>query len=481
MNQKEAPLVAALYAHCAQSYAHLHVPAHRQGEAIFTEWQGSKEILQLDLTELPGLDDLHHPQGAIARAQALAAALFGAGQTFFLVNGSTVGIAALILALCGPGEEILLPRNAHRAVLGGLIFSGAKPVFLEPVVIEEFGMAAGLTPRGVEEALKQSPQARALLVLHPTYYGVTGDLARLVELAHGVNKPVLADEAHGVHFAFHAVLPPPALQCGADATVQSMHKMGGSLTQSSLLHLNGRRVDAQKTAQALRLLQSSSPSYLLLASLDGARRQLATEGREMLDRAVGLAREVRQALSCLPGIAVLGEEHLGQPGVCRQDPTRLVVSVRRLGLTGYQVAHILARDYRVQVEMADYYNLVVVIGIGTTRRDCDLLIHGLREVVCRHAGGQPLMACPQPPPLPVGRLTPREAWLAPSRALPLPECAGHISAEWVNVSPPGIPLLYPGEEIGPEMVEYLQWIRNLSLPVQGPEDPGLASLRVVVW
>ncbi|RKO67966.1 aminotransferase class I/II-fold pyridoxal phosphate-dependent enzyme [Desulfofundulus salinus] len=480
MNQQEAPLVAALYAHCARSYAHLHVPAHRQGEAIFPEWQGGKEILQLDLTELPGLDDLHRPEGVIARAQALAAELFGAGQTFFLVNGSTVGITALFLALCRPGDEILLPRNAHRAVLGGLIFSGAKPVFLEPVVIEEFGIAAGLTPQVVAGALEKHPQAKGLLVLHPTYYGVTGDLPRLVGLAHGVNKPVLADEAHGVHFAFHAVLPPPALQCGVDAAVQSMHKMGGSLTQSSLLHLKGNRVDVLKTARALRLLQSSSPSYLLLASLDGARRQLATKGREMLERAVGLAREVRQALSRLPGITLLGEEHLGRPGANGLDPTRLVISLRCVGLTGYQAARILARDYRVQVEMADYYNLVVVIGIGTTRQDCELLIRGLQGVVRRVGAGQSLVACPERPPLPVGRLTPRQAWLAPSRPLPLEECAGHICAEWVNVSPPGIPLLYPGEEIGPEMVEYLQWVRNLSLPVQGPEDPGLASLRVVV-
>ncbi|MGB9804239.1 aminotransferase class I/II-fold pyridoxal phosphate-dependent enzyme [Desulfofundulus sp.] len=481
MNQEEVPLVAALYAHCARNYAHLHVPAHRQGEAIFPEWQGGKEILQLDLTELPGLDDLHHPEGVIARAQALAAELFGAGQAFFLVNGSTVGIMALLLAMCRPGDEILLPRNAHRAVLGGLVFSGAKPVFLEPAVIEEFGMAAGLTSQVVAGALEEHPRARGLLVLHPTYYGVTGDLQQLVELAHGVNKPVVADEAHGVHFPFHDGFPPPALQCGVDASVQSMHKMGGSLTQSSLLHFKGHRIDIRRTAGALRLLQSSSPSYLLLASLDGARRQLATRGAEMLGRAVDLALEVRRALSRLPGITLLGEEHLGRPGVHGLDPTRLVISLRSAGLTGYQVARILARDYRVQVEMADYYNLVVVIGIGTTRRDCELLIRGLQEVVRRVEVGRALMACPERPPLPVARLTPRQAWLAPSRPLPLEECAGHICAEWVNVTPPGIPLLYPGEEIGPEMVEYLQWVRKLPLSVQGPEDPGLQSLRVVVW
>ncbi|SHF14435.1 arginine decarboxylase [Desulfofundulus australicus DSM 11792] len=480
MNQQDAPLLAALYAHCARNYAHLHVPAHRQGQAIFPEWQGNKEILQLDLTELPGLDDLHRPGGVIARAQALAAELFGAGQTFFLINGSTVGIMALLLALCSPGEEILLPRNAHRSVLGGLIFSGARPVFLEPVILDEFGIAAGPAPASVARALREHPQARGLLVIHPTYYGITADLPRLVELGHGLDRPVVTDEAHGVHFHFHEEFPPAALLCGVDATVQSMHKMGGSLTQSSFLHLKGKRIDAWKTARALSLLQSSSPSYLLLASLDGARRQLAVRGRDMLERALDLARETRRALSRLPGITVLGEEHLGRPGASRLDPTRLVICVRDLGLTGLQAARILARDYRVQVEMADYYNLVVVIGIGTTPRDCRLLVRGLQEIACRERGRRAPEIYPERPPLPRVQLTPREAWLASSRSLPLKECAGHICAELVSVSPPGIPLLYPGEEIGPEMVDYLQWVRKLSFPVHGPEDPGLARLRVVV-
>lgn len=481
--QGETPLITALLQHCAGNYAHLHVPAHRQGRAIFPEWRGSggPDLLSLDLTELPGLDDLSCPRGVIARAQDLAAQLFGADRTFFLVNGSTVGLQALLLSLCRPGEEILLPRHAHRAVLGGLVLSGARPVFYHPAVIQEFGVPAGPDPGAVAELLAKYPRLKGVLVLHPTYYGITGDLERLVATAHRLDKPVVADEAHGTHFPFHRELPPPALACGTDATVQSMHKTGGSLTQSSLLHLAGRRVDAGRVAGALGLLQTSSPSYLLMASLDGARQQLAMRGEELLEQALSLAREAREELASLPGIRVLGPEHLAGPGACRLDPTRLVISVRRLGLTGYQAAYILAREYGVQVEMADYCNLVAVTGMGTTRRDCALLIRGLKEMARREgrAGRTPL-PLPPPPPSTVGRLSPREAWTAPARPVPLDRCAGEISAEWVSISPPGIPLLYPGEEIAPETVEYLQWVKTLGAAVQGPADPGLETLRVVV-
>lgn len=479
VSQKETPLLSALFEHCCRPFARLHVPAHRQGQAIFEHWQPYKEFLQMDLTELPGLDDLHSPSEVIARAQELAARLFGADATFFLVNGSTAGVMALVLALCGPGEELFLPRHAHRSVLGGLVFSGAKPVFLMPGFLEEFGVAAGLTPAVVETAIRKHPGAKGLFVVHPTYHGLCGDLKALVAIAHGFGIPVAADEAHGAHFLFHPAFPPPALACGVDASVQSLHKTGGSLTQSSLLHLKGSRVNVNRLKKALSLLQTSSPSYLLMASLDGARWQLAQKGHQMLESALELAFYLRQELSRLPGLLVLGREHLGQPWARYYDPTRLVINVRRLGLSGYTVAEVLAREYNVLVEMADYYNLVAVVGIGTTRRDVEMLWWGLREVTQKHARSHPLPPPPALPPLPVLRLAPREAWLAPSRQLPLDECAGHISAEWVYTSPPGIPLLYPGEEITPEIIEYLKWLMDHAPKVQGAEDPQLKSLRVV--
>lgn len=480
-SQGETPLLAALLEHCRRPYARLHVPAHRQGQAIFAPWRQHRDFLKMDLTELPGLDDLHAPAGVIARAQELAAALYGADTTFFLVNGSTAGVASLVVALCGPGEEILLPRYAHRAVLGGLVFSGARPVFLHPDYLEEFYIPLPLGAEAVAGAVEKHAGARALLAVHPTYYGLCGDLEAQAKAAHAAGIPLVVDEAHGAHFAFHEAFPSPALACGADAVVQSLHKTGGSLTQTSLLHLKGARVDAARVRAALSWLQTASPSYLLMASLDGARWQLAGEGRRLLESALELAFYLRRELSRLPGLLVLGEEHLGKAnaGSLRADPTRLVVNVRRLGLTGYAVADLLAREYGVLVEMADYANLVALVGIGTTREDAVGLWRGLKEISRRHARSRPLPSPPAPPPLPPARLTPREAWLAPCRSLPLEGCAGRVSAEAVSVSPPGVPLVYPGEEITPEIIEYLRWLRAHVPALQGAADPHLEGMRVV--
>ncbi|OAT86120.1 aminotransferase class I/II-fold pyridoxal phosphate-dependent enzyme [Desulfotomaculum copahuensis] len=483
-DQEQLPLLAALVRHCRTNPARLHVPAHRQGRAVpaaLTDL-AEKNIFRFDLTELPGLDDLHHPQGAIAAAQQLAAALYGAGRTFFLVNGTTCGLQALLLALCRPGEEILLPRNVHRSVLGGLVLSGARPVYLPPVVIKDFGLAAGVREDTLAAALARHPRARGYLAVYPTYYGLAPDLTGPAAVLHRLDKPLLVDEAHGAHLPFHPALPPPALAQGADASVQSVHKLGGSLTQSSWLHLGGARPDPARVAAALRLLQTSSPSYILLASLDAARRQLALDGRRLLERALTLARDLRRELARIPGLAVLDEEHLAGAGAAaaRLDPTRVVISVHGLGLTGYQAARLLAEKHRVMVEMADYRHLVAVTGLGTTAEDCRALVRALREISRRDAAAdRSRSVCPGPPDAPPVRLTPRQAWFAPARPVPLEQAAGLVAAETVAVYPPGIPALCPGEEITPEIIEYLSIVRRHGLPVQGPADGTLQTLRVV--
>jgi len=481
-NQRRTPLFSALLEHCRLRPARLHVPAHRQGRALPPEWLELEEnIFSFDLTELPGLDDLHRPRGAIARAQQLAAELYGADETFFLVNGTTGGVHALLLALCRPGEEVLLPRNVHRSVLGGLILSGAVPVYLPPVMVAE-GIAAGVPLPVLAGALERHPRARGFLAVYPNYYGVAPDLAGAAALLHRLDRVLLVDEAHGAHLPFHPQLPPPALAAGADASVQSTHKLGGSLTQTSMLHLKGGRLDRRRVAGALRLLQTSSPSYVLMASLDTARRQLAGEGRRLLERALALAFDLRRELAGIPGLAVLNGEHLAAAGdaAAHLDPTRVVISVRGLGLTGYQAAGLLAEEYRVMVEMADYYHLVAVIGIGTTAEDCRALAAALREISAREAGrGRGLPACPGLPPIPRPLLSPRRAWQAPARPLPLAETAGRVCAEMVAVSPPGIPVLCPGEEISPEIIDYLTAARRGGLVVHGPADETLNTLQVV--
>jgi len=477
--QQEIPIYAALLKHLAGGYAHLHVPAHRQGHALPFLWkQLGQEIFKMDLTELPGLDNLHQPGGAIARAQALAAELYGAERTFFLVNGTTAGLQALLMALCRPGEKLVVPRDSHRSVLAGLVLSGADPVYIMPSMIAEFGIPGGTKAESTAHVLERNDTVRGVLAVYPNYYGVSAGLEDLARLVHQAGKPLVIDEAHGAHFPFHPRLPKGALACGADAAVQSMHKMGGSLTQSSLLHLRGDRLNTGLVASALALLQTSSPSYLLLLSLDLARHQMAVGGRNLLDRSMEMAYEVREALSQIPGLRVLTEQHLSAGHSL--DPTRITISGAGLGLTGYRLAGLLAEKHGVQVEMADFYNVVAVISIGTTFDDCRRFIRGLKEIARIFTRFRKrLPAFPEPLPLPAKRMTPRQAWFSDSREVPLACCTGLISAEWVAAHPPGIPVICPGEEFTPEIVEYLQLLKGGGASVIGTADGMLEKVKVV--
>lgn len=480
-DQRKAPLFNAMVEFSNSTAGRFHVPGHG-GRSVPPELEeifGTK-IFSVDLTELSGLDDLSSPGGVIARAQELAARAFGADRSFYLINGTTVGLQALITACCPPGSRVLLPRNIHRSVLGGLIISGAEPVFLNPVIVPGFSFCAGISRAAMGNALARHRDAAAVLLVHPTYYGVVGDTKNLAGQVHTYNLPLLADEAHGAHLHFHPGLPAGALTLGADASVQSIHKTGGSLTQTSVLHLKGDRVDWTRVAGALALLQTSSPSYPLLASLDCARRRLALNGKGLLEGQLEKALYLRQKLKTIKGIEVFGGEHLDGDGVYDYDPARVVISMRNRGGTGYQVASSLARCHRVFIEMADHRNLVLVVGLGISREDCDRFVRALNNVLEPDAlAGSETTVPGLAPPAAVTRMTPREAWFAPSRVVNLEEAAGEVSAEWVGVYPPGIPALLPGEEITREMLDYLLTLRARGIHVQGAADPPLNFLRVV--
>lgn len=479
LDQDRAPLFEALLRHIATNPAQLHIPGHGQGRVLPGAFLalGARELFSLDLTELPGLDDLHNPRGAIAQAQELAAALYGADRSFFLVNGTTAGIEALLLAAVGR-REVILPRNVHSSFLGGLILAGADPVFVCPETIPGFGLDCGVPPSAIEQALLGHPGAAAVFALHPNYYGVAGDLAGQARIAHRTDKPLLVDEAHGAHLRFHPDLPEDALSQGAAGCVQSTHKLGGSLTQTSLLHLKGGLVDAGGVAAALRLLETTSPSYILMASLDLARQQLALRGRELLERALELGEGLRRRLSRLRGLRLLTPADL-PGGNYSLDPTKLVISVRGLGLTGYQVRDMLAARYGVYVEMADASHVVAFVAIGAAARDCRMLGEALEDLAAREKN-LPRAPLPEAPGTFRKLMKPREAWFSRAGRVDLARAAGRISAETVAVYPPGIPVLYPGEEITPQIIDYLTTVRDLGLPCQGPFDPALKTVKVVL-
>ncbi|KUK41188.1 MAG: Arginine decarboxylase [Clostridia bacterium 62_21] len=431
----------------------------------------ARGLLTRDLTELPGLDDLHRPHGPIAAAQRLAAELFGAAATFFLVNGSTVGLQALLLGLLQPGDRVLLPRHVHRAVVGGLVLAGAEPVFVEDEPVPGFDVPAGPPVARVARELAAA-KPKAVLVLHPNYYGITGEIGPLAALVHAAGGVLWADEAHGAHLPFHGSFPPPALKEGADASVQSLHKLGGALTQAALLHLRGTGETYRRVASALRLLQTSSPSYLLLFSLDLVRRELALRGRDMFARAAARAHEARAALRRIPGIDVLELEHL--PPGRGLDPLKVVVNWRETGLSGYAAAARLRR-LGVQVEMADAANTVAVVGPGTPAAAVRRFVRSVREVARRAPGKRLTALLPGLPRVPRA-MAPRDAWLAGRETVPLERAAGRVAAETVAVTPPGTPVLVPGEQITHEVVAYLLEARSRGWPVAGLNEDGAVQV-----
>jgi arginine decarboxylase len=473
------PLVRALEAWTDLDHAPFYTPGHKHGRGMGTDFADLLQSagLKSDLPELPGLDNLAAPSGAIAESQALAAQTFGAKYTRYLVNGSTGGIIAAILATCQPGDQILLPRNIHRSAIAGLIHSGAVPIFGQPVYLPELDIAHSLTPESIKLALAAHPQIKAVLVVAPTYYGVCGDLAAMADIAHRHGIPLIVDAAHGAHLGFHPDLPPGALALGADLVVQSTHKLLGALTQAAMLHVNGELIDIDRVDRCLQILQTSSPSYLLLASLDSAQAQMAAYGRELLDHTLALTAKARSELCNIPGLLALDFTSI-QVGCRYFDPTRLTITVDELGYSGYGADEILCEKYRVVAEMPSPRHLTFIISIGNRAWDIEMLIAGLRGLVQQALPPLKVLHSPLAIDVDLAVMTPREAFFAAQEMVPIEEAIGRIAAELICPYPPGIPVLLPGERITAESLGYLQYIQQLGGEIVGG-DTTLQAIRVV--
>lgn len=480
--QKRAPLLEALKNHAAEKIISFHMPGHKGGKGIDKElgdWLG-QNTLSIDLTEIPGTDDLHRPESVIKEAQELAAEAFGADFSFFLVNGTSAGIQAMILAVCGPGDKIIVSRNVHRSILGGIILAGAYPVYVGPEINQQWGMALGVTPQKVEEALKKHPEAKGVLLVNPTYYGVTSDLQSIAQLVHSYGKPLLVDEAHGPHLKFHSELPLSALEAGADLCAQGVHKILGGMTQASLLHLQGSRVELNKVQNALRIVQTTSPSYVLMASLDGARRQMALEGRGLLEKTIQLAQKAREKINTLAGFSCLGAEVIGRIGAYQLDWTKLTVNCEKTGFTGQQIEGLLRKKYRIQPELTDPNHLLFIWTIGDGEEELERLVEALGEISqLRPKQFYLEELIDYWGVLPEQVLAPREAFFAEKERISLEDALGRVSGEMVAPYPPGIPVLAPGEKIDSNLLACLLDIKKKGLKVQGPEDSSLESLLVV--
>ena len=492
MDQSKTPYFQALLDYVDAGVIPFHTPGHKQGigmDLAFREFVGDN-LLAIDLTPMPGIDDLLQPTESLLEAQQLAAEAYGADRSYFLINGSTSGNQCMMMAAVNPGDKMAVPRNAHKSMLGGLVMSGAEPIYMQPVVDEALHMDHCVTPETVEQTLREHPDVKAVYVVTPTYYGVAADIKGIVKVARAAGKLVLVDEAWGPHFHFHPDLPLSATAAKADLVINSTHKMLSAFSQCAMLHQIGPRVRVDRLEGVLKMFLSTSPNLPMVASLDVARKQMAMDGLELLSRTIELAQETRKKLNAIDGVYCFGDELKGRPGIFDLDPTKVTITVKDLGYTGYEASAILRRRYNVQVELADLFNVVALFTIGTSQEAADRLVQGVAELAREDrpvdifspsgilerrlkTGSYKL---PKIPPM---RMLPREAFLADTEAVRFKQSKGRICAETISPYPPGIPVISPGEEVTDEIIDYLSLEIKAGVRMQGPFDRELKRIRVV--
>ena len=478
LKQERAPIYEALERFRKMRVVPLDVPGHKHGKGNpeLVELLGEK-CVGIDVNSMKPLDNLCHPVSVIREAEELAAEAFGAAHAFLMVGGTTSSVQSMVLSCCKRGDKIIMPRNVHRSAINALVLCGAQPIYVNPDVDCRLGISLGMRLEQVEAAIRNNPDAVAVFVNNPTYYGVCSDLRSIVKLAHEHGMLVLADEAHGTHFYFGEGLPVSAMAAGADIAAVSMHKSGGSLTQSSFL-LTGPGVSVGHVRQIINLTQTTSGSYLLLSSLDISRRNLALRGRREFEKVIGLAEYAREEINNIGGYYAFSEELVNGNSIFAFDRTKLSVHTLEIGLAGIEVYDILRDEYDIQIEFGDIGNILAYLSIGDRRQEVERLVSALAEVKRRYKKDRAGMLT-QEYIDPKVVATPQEAFYAPKESLPLEETAGRICSEFVMCYPPGIPILAPGEEITEDILDYIVYAKEKGCSMTGPEDAGIRRLNVL--
>lgn len=478
LNQNRAPIQEGLQDFISRRVVPFDVPGHKRGKGNkeLTDFLGAR-CMNLDVNSMKPLDNLCHPVSIIAEAEELAADAFGAANAFFMVGGTTSSVQTMVFTAAKRDEKIILPRNVHRSVINAMVLNGAKPVYVNPAVDKELGIALGMTLADVKAAIHDNPDAKAILINNPTYYGVCSDLKAITEFAHKNGMLVLVDEAHGTHFYFGENLPLNAMQAGADMSSVSMHKSGGSLTQSSFL-LTGENVNAGYVRQIINLTQTTSGSYLLLSSLDISRKNLALEGKRIFKRVADLAEYARAEINQIGDYYAYSREKINGDSIFDFDTTKLSVNTLETGLAGIEVYDLLRDDYDIQAEFGDIGNILAYISVGDRERDLEMLVGALSEIRRRYKKSRSGMLSREYIN-PKVKCTPQEAFYAPKLSLPLNETVGKISSEFVMCYPPGIPILAPGEIITGEIVEYIEYAKDKGCFMTGAEDMEINRINVI--
>mgnify|MGYP002571077704 CR=1 FL=1 len=478
INQNRAPIYEALQTFRDMRVVPFDVPGHKHGRGNpeLTAFLGA-QCVSIDVNSMKPLDNLCHPISVIKEAEILAADAFGAAYAFLMVGGTTSSVQSMVLSVCKRGDKIILPRNVHRSVINALVLCGAVPVYVNPEVDRNLGISLGMQREQVAKAIKENPDAVAILVNNPTYYGICSDIGSIVKMAHDANMYVLADEAHGTHFYFGNSMPVSAMKAGADMAAVSMHKSGGSLTQSSLL-LIGPNINKGHVRQIINLTQTTSGSYLLMSSLDISRRNLALRGKEVFEKVIRMADYAREEINAIGGYYAFGKELINGNSIFDFDPTKLSVHTRDIGLAGIEVYDILRDEYDIQIEFGDIGNILAYLSIGDRPQEVERLVSALAEIKRRYStDGTGLLS--QEYIDPEVAASPQEAFYAPKKSLPLRETEGMVCSEFVMCYPPGIPILAPGERITAEILDYIEYAKAKGCSMTGPEDPDILRLNVL--
>lgn len=481
-DQDSAPLAEAIRRLEPEGHTFFSIPGHKLGAAarFADESTLGRAPFALDALEQQGFDDRKSTLGAKEAAQTLAARAYRADKTVFSTGGSTLSAHVTLMSVAGPGDTVLLSRNVHLSVAVGLVLCGARPVFISPEFDPQFDLAHGLGVEAVEAAFAAHPDARALLVTSPTYYGVAPDLAALARVCHRHGSALLVDEAWGAELGFCDDLPPSAMQSGADLSFASLHKASTGLAQGSVINLKGDRVDAGRIELLMQMLRSTSESGLILASIDEARRHMATRGERDLARAVALAQRARERIARIDGFRLMGREVLGRPGAASLDPTKIVVDVSASGCTGFALCDWMRSERRVSLELAEARHVMAVVTLADDDDSIERLVAAFEDAAAAAGGLTPLPAMPflRELDLPMA-MSPREAFTAAAESVPLQEAVDRVSAEAVSPYPPGIPLVVPGERFTEPVVRYLEAGMRAGMFVSAVSDESLKTVRVV--
>ena len=477
-NQDRAPIYEALEEFKKTRTVPFDVPGHKRGKGNkeLMDFLGEK-CLSVDVNSMKPLDNLCHPVSVIKEAEEIAAEAFGAAHAFFMVGGTTSSVQAMVLSAVKKDDKIILPRNVHRSVINSLILCGAIPVYINPQMDERLGISLGMTVSDVKKAIVQNPDAKAILINNPTYYGICSNLSEITMLAHEKNMLVLTDEAHGTHFYFGENMPVSAMAAGADLSSVSMHKSGGSLTQSSFL-LCGKNVNANYVRQIINLTQTTSGSYLLMSSLDISRRNLAKNGKQIFSKVTELSEYAREEINQIGDYYAYSKELINGDSIYDFDATKLSVNTFELGLAGIEVYDLLRDEYDIQIEFGDLGNILAYISVGDNRKNIERLIGALSEIrriykkdkgtMIKHEYINPTVSLP-----------PQQAFYAEKRSLEIVNSIGEICCEFVMCYPPGIPILAPGERVTKEIVDYIFYAKDKGCSLTGPEDMEISRLNVL--